>query len=59
MKEKNKQKGQLKKVFFITSNQVKNDKDIIYQIPNNRGLINLKAGNSNSEFREQTNYKNY
>ena len=58
MKEENKQKGQLKKVFFITSNQVKNDKDIIYQIPNNRGLINLKAGNANSEYRDQANYRN-
>ena len=58
MKEENKKEGQLKKVFFITSNQVKNDEDITYQIPKNRGLINLKAGNASNEYREQANYKN-
>ena len=58
MKEENKKEGQLKKVFFITSNQVKNDEGITYQIPKNRGLINLKAGNASNEYREQANYKN-
>ena len=58
MKEANKNEGQLKKVFFITSNQVKLDKFINYQIPKNKGLINLRAGDANSEFREQENYRN-
>lgn len=58
MKEANKDKGPPKKVFFITSNQVKLDKLINYQIPKNRGLINLRAGDAGSEYREQANYKN-
>ena len=47
-----------KKVFFITSNQTKLDKFIEYEIPKNRGLINLKAGYNNSEFKKEMKYKN-
>ena len=48
-----------KKVFFITSNQTKLDKIIEYKIKNNIGLINLKAGYNNSEFKKEIKYKNY
>ena len=47
-----------KKVFFITSNQSKLNNFIEYQIKNNRGLINLKVGASNSELSEEQKFKN-
>ena len=47
-----------KKIFFITSNQSKLNKLIEYQIQRNRGLINLKAGESSSELHEDQRYKN-
>ena len=58
MKEANQDNKPLKKVFFITSNQQKLDKLIQYQIPKNRGLINLKAGDDECELREKATYKN-
>ena len=57
MADANKTDTETKKVFFITSNQSKLDKYIKYEIPRNRGLINLKAGDSNNEMCEQRNYK--
>ena len=47
-----------KKIFFITSNQTKLNNLIEYQVKNNRGLINLKVGASNSELKEEQKYKN-
>ena len=47
-----------KKVFFITSNEAKLDKFLEYQIQENRGIINLKAGNSNAEFKKEIKHKN-
>ncbi len=48
-----------KKIFFITSNQSKLDQFIDYQIAKvNRGIINLKSGNNNSELKEIIKYKN-
>ena len=47
-----------KKIFFITSNQTKLDKLIEYQIQRNRGIIDLKAGNFNSEFIKEIKYEN-
>ena len=46
-----------KKVFFITSNQSKLDKLINYDTPKNKGLINLRAGDKNSVYRDQRNFK--
>ena len=46
-----------KKIFFITSNQIKLDKYLKYEIPSNRGLINLRIGDSKAEFQEQMTYK--
>jgi len=57
MADPNKTDTEIKKVFFITSNQSKLDKYIKYEIPRNRGLINLKAGDSNNEMCEQRNFK--
>ena len=53
MAEANKTDLETKKIFFITSNQSKLDKYIKYEIPRNRGWINLKAGDSNNEMCEQ------
>ena len=47
-----------KKVFFITSNETKLDKLLEYQIPKNRGIINLKAGYNNAEFKKEKIYNN-
>ena len=48
-----------KKIFFISSNQSKLDQFIDYQIAKvNRGIINLKSGNNNSELKEIIKYKN-
>ena len=46
-----------KKVFFITSNQNKLDKYLKYEIPKNRGLVNLRIGDANAEFRDQKTHK--
>ena len=46
-----------KKIFFITSNQNKFDKFLKYEIPKKKGLVNLKAGDSNAVFRNQTSFK--
>ena len=45
-------------MFFITSNQAKFDKFLEYQIPRNRGIINLKAGIFNAEFKKEIEYRN-
>ena len=47
-----------KKVFFITSNQSKLNNFMEYQVPRNKGLINLKAGISNCELKEDQKFKN-
>lgn len=47
-----------KKIFFITTNQTSLDKLIEYEIPNKRGLINLKAGHSKSELSKEIKFKN-
>ena len=47
-----------KKVFFITSNQSKLNNLIEYQVQRNKGLINLKAGISNCELKEDQKFKN-
>ena len=50
--------NETKKVFFITSNETKLDKLMEYQIPKNRGIINLKAGFNNAEFKKEIIYNN-
>ena len=56
MKDKRKvEDDPIKKVFFITSNQVKLDKLLTYNIPKNKGMENLKVGNK-AEFSEETKY---
>ena len=57
MKDPQKDDQEPKKVFFITSNQSKLDKYITYETPRNKGLINLKAGDSDAVFRDQRNHK--
>ena len=58
MEDIKKEEPEKKKIFFITSNQSKLDKLMEYQVRRNRGIINLKAGYTNSEFREEMKYKN-
>ena len=58
MTDANKKDPQLNKVFFITSNQNKYDKFIEFQIPKNRGLINLKAGEGKSELKAEKEHRN-
>ena len=58
MEDMKKDEPERKKVFFITSNQTKLDKLIEYKNPRNRGLINLKTGYNNSEFKKEMKYKN-
>ena len=53
-----KEEPEKKKVFFITSNAAKLDKFLEYQIPRNRGIINLKAGIFNAEFKKEIKHKN-
>ena len=48
---------EIKKIFFITSNQNKLDKLLRYDIPENKGLSNLRIGDSNAEFRDQRIHK--
>ena len=43
----------IKKIFFITSNQAKLDKELAYEIPKNKGLANLKAGGKSVFFEER------
>ena len=57
MSKKEQNDPESKKVFFITSNQNKLDKYLKYEIPKNRGLVNLRIGDDNAEFREQRNHK--
>ena len=42
-----------KKIFFITSNQIGINSYIQYEIGNNKGITNLKLGNSNAEMIEE------
>ena len=42
-----------KKIFFITSNQIGINSYIQYEIGNNKGIANLKSGNSNAEMIEE------
>ena len=58
MKNPNEINSGLKKVFFITSNKCILDQDITYEIPQNKGLTNLRAGASNAEFHETIKFKN-
>ena len=58
MEDIKKEEPEKKKIFFITSNQSKLDKLMEYQVRRNRGIIKLKAGYTNSEFREEIKYKN-
>ena len=51
------QEQEVKKVFFITSNQNKFDNFIKYETPKNHGLVNLRAGKENAEFQDEINYK--
>ena len=50
--------SETKKVFFITSNETKLDKLIEYKIPINRGIINLKAGYYNAEYKKEIKINN-
>ena len=43
----------VKKIFFITSNINNLDKSLKYEIPRHRGLVNLRIGDSNAEFRDK------
>ena len=47
-----------KKIFFITSNQSQLNTLIKYNLPRKKGLINLRAGESFSEFQEEQEYDN-
>ena len=58
MEDIKKEEPEKKKIFFITSNQSKLNNFMEYQVRRNRGIINLKAGYTNSEFREEMKYKN-
>ena len=51
------EKYETKKIFFITSNKSKLEQYLKYEIPNHRGLINLRIGDSKAEFQEQMTYK--
>ena len=57
MSDKKDEKTGPYRLYFITSNQSKLDKYIKYDIPKNRGLTDFRVGDSNSEMREERQYK--
>ena len=57
MSDKKDEKTGPYRIYFITSNQSNLDKYIRYDIPKNRGLTDFRVGDSNSEMREERQYK--